>query len=137
MAESSFAELKKAEASAVASAEQKAPEILDYDALIDRCLGNIDLVERLLNKLQTCIPQDIEKVEKAFALQDAGQVASIAHRLKGATANVAARGLNRLAEEIENLGKSGTLQEMPSLIEQLHQEWERFKNYSITFIQPR
>jgi HPt (histidine-containing phosphotransfer) domain-containing protein len=130
-------ELVNAKVSAGVQAENGEAEILNYDALIDRCLGNLELAGRLVEKLQTCLPQEIENVEQALALKDAEQVARIAHRLKGATANVSARGLNQVLEEIEKFGNLGVLSEIPASMERLHQEWERFKKYSITILPPR
>lgn len=137
MTETSPIERINAEVSPDAQAENGEAEILDYDALIDRCLGNIELASRLLEKLQTYLPQEIENVEKALALKDAEQVARIAHRLKGATANVSARGLNQVVEEIEKSGKTGVLSEIPASMERLHREWERFQKYSFTILPPK
>jgi HPt (histidine-containing phosphotransfer) domain-containing protein len=120
--------------SAKDAADAEAPpnaeaDILDYDALIERCIGNIELAGRLLEKLQTCLPREIEDLEKALAMQDADQLARIAHRLRGTTANISAQGLCRAAEEIERRGKMGCLTDIPASMESLRREWERFKNY--------
>lgn len=120
--------------SADTPAQTQQTEILDYNALVDRCLGNIELASRLVEKLQTCLPQEIESMEKALSQNDAAQLARIAHRLKGATASVSAQRLNRVVEAIEEYGKAGTLSDIPASLEQLHQEWEQFRIHSTTFL---
>jgi HPt (histidine-containing phosphotransfer) domain-containing protein len=122
--------------SADGRAENGEREILDYGALVDRCLGNLELAGRLVRRLQTYMPQEIEDVEKALSQRDAEQVARTAHSLKGATANVSARGLNRVLEEIERYGRSGEFSDIPASLERLHREWERFMNYSSTILPP-
>lgn len=118
------------------SAQQEAAEILDYEALLDRCLGNIDLAGRLLAKCETCLSKEIEVLEKALTSQNAEQVARAAHRLKGATANISAHGLSRVAEEIECFGKMGCISDLSAHLERLHREWERFQKYYVAFLPP-
>jgi HPt (histidine-containing phosphotransfer) domain-containing protein len=111
-------------------------EIFNYNVLIERCMGNIGLANRLIDKCRTYLPQEFKELEKAFADKDAQQVALLAHRLKGATATILAQGMKRAAEEIEQCGRGGRLVDIPPQIERLHQEWERFEKVSRSFIQP-
>jgi HPt (histidine-containing phosphotransfer) domain-containing protein len=104
-------------------------EVLDYDALIERCMGNLNLAHRLLERCQTHLPQEIDEVEKALEQQDADQVACLAHRLKGATATILAQGMNQVAEEIERCGHRGCLADIPPQMERLRREWDRFRQY--------
>jgi HPt (histidine-containing phosphotransfer) domain-containing protein len=119
------------------AAQQGEVEILDYHTLIERCMGNLDLASRLLERCQTHLPQEIEEIEKAVAQRDAEQVARMAHRLKGATATILAQGMKQAAEEIERCGLTGSLAEIPPSLERLHQEWERFKKYSESLLRPK
>jgi HPt (histidine-containing phosphotransfer) domain-containing protein len=134
MTEPPLDKLTDTQASGNDRAETTQPDILDYDALVNRCMGNLELASRLLEKMQSRMPCEIEDVEKALAEKDAEQVTQIAHRMKGATANVSAGGLNRALEEIEHFGRTGVLAEIPASLERLHREWERFKNYSSTVL---
>jgi HPt (histidine-containing phosphotransfer) domain-containing protein len=115
-------------------AEKLETEILDYEALLNRCMGNMELASRLLVKLETCLPEEIESMEKALAMQDAEQVARIAHRVKGALLNISARRLAQAVEEIESLGKMGRIADIPTRIERLRQEWEQFEKYYGSFL---
>jgi HPt (histidine-containing phosphotransfer) domain-containing protein len=137
MTETTFNQLIPTPISAGQPVESDQVEILDYQALIERCLGNLELAGRLIDKLQSCLPQEIEGMEQALADQDSEQVARIAHRLKGATASVSAQGLNRVLEEIEQFGRAGVLSVIPASLERLRGEWEQFKDYSAQVLSQR
>ncbi len=113
----------------VEASHNSTTDILDYDALIERCMGNIELASRLLEKCQTCLPHEIEELDRALDVRDAEQLARTAHRLRGTTANISANGLCRAAEEIERLGKMGCLTDVSTSLEHLHEEWGRFRDY--------
>jgi HPt (histidine-containing phosphotransfer) domain-containing protein len=69
---------------------------------------------------------DLAELERAVRVEDAEQVARIAHRLKGASATVAATGLSTGAARIEELARRGELPEIPKRVEELRSEWTRF-----------
>jgi HPt (histidine-containing phosphotransfer) domain-containing protein len=118
----------------VAAGHQKAasfsPEVLDWRELCDRCLGNIDLVQRVLEKFEQRLPQELAELQHALALSDTEQVARVAHRIKGSSANVSAEGLQRAAEEVEDSSRAGCVANIPQHIERLHWEWERYRDYA-------
>jgi len=45
------------------------------------------------------------------------------HRLKGASANVSADGLRKVAAELESLGRAGQLTDVGTLLDQLDQQY--------------
>jgi HPt (histidine-containing phosphotransfer) domain-containing protein len=100
-------------------------EILDYDALINRCMGNLDFVNRVLTKFHERLPIDFREMEQAVARQDTQLVASVAHRIKGSVANISAKSLHIIAQEIEDMGRAGCLDDIPARIEAFRKEWER------------
>jgi HPt (histidine-containing phosphotransfer) domain-containing protein len=104
----------------------KSSSVLDRDALLERCLGNLEFVERVLARFQERAEQDLEELEKVVELHDVEQVARIAHRIKGSSANVSAEGLQQEAGKIEELGRSGHLADIPAHLERLRREWQRY-----------
>ena len=100
--------------------------VINVDELLSRCMGNIDIAERVLNKFQDRFDVDLTELERSLDEQDAGMIAHVAHRIKGASANVAAPLLYELAAEIEQLGRAQRISEIPSGVEQLRIEWTRF-----------
>lgn len=98
----------------------------DLQELVNRCLGNIEFAERVLAKFQARFGDDIAMLEHAITAEDADTTASIAHRLKGASATAAAKGIQTLAAEIEQLARNRSLEELPTHLQQLRREWSRF-----------
>lgn len=67
--------------------------LLDIDELSARYLGRLDLVDKVLHSLRQAMDQELEQLERALRAADANAVAGIAHRIKGTSLTVAARGL--------------------------------------------
>ena len=61
---------------------------LNTQELIARCMGNLEFAERLLDKFQGRLDADIVELEAAIDAEDADAIARVAHRIKGASANV-------------------------------------------------
>jgi HPt (histidine-containing phosphotransfer) domain-containing protein len=109
-------------------------EILDFEALVNRCMGNMDFVDRVLLKINERLPLDIEELERALNQQDAQQVAGVAHRIKGSVANISANKLQGIAQEIENMGREGIIESIPSRINALHKEWENLREWTTSYL---
>jgi HPt (histidine-containing phosphotransfer) domain-containing protein len=101
----------------------------NHDELAERCLGQLDLVERILAKFQTHFEGDLTEMEAALAAEDATTVHRLAHRLKGSSANVAAPRLREKAEGIEQLAADQCLAEIPARFVELQNEWSLFRNF--------
>ncbi len=91
-------------------------------------MGNVELVQEVLRQFETRTPEEIEAIEKALQLQDAEQIARLAHRLRGTSATISAEGLTRAAADLEDVGRQGRLADLPAGIEHLRDEWERYLN---------
>jgi len=97
-------------------------------------MGDIDLVQRVLKTFQERIPEEMETMEKAFKLNDAEQVACVAHRVKGSSASMSAGGLAQAAAEIEAVSRAGRAADIPASIEHLRDEWEKYLDYAVTLL---
>jgi len=114
-------------------APESVPPALDPQELLARCLGNLDFAERVLAKFASRFDADLEALEAAVRSDDADQITLIAHRIKGASANVAAHGLRQQAAGIEELARQQALTEIPAQLAQLRTEWGRFAQSVATF----
>ena len=65
----------------------------DLEDLFRRCLGNLDLVERVLQAFENHFEKDLDELEAALKSASLTAVGQIAHRMKGASSNVAATAL--------------------------------------------
>lgn len=89
---------------------------VDTDDLLNRCLGRLDIVERILNRFQGALDSELAQLEEALLETDTGKVAQIAHRIKGASLAVSAYGLGDCASLIE---KSASTSQLDGVQEQV------------------
>jgi HPt (histidine-containing phosphotransfer) domain-containing protein len=100
-------------------------DVIDVEALKRRCLGNLDLVQRVLKKFATQLKSDLAELERAARTGDAETFALVAHRVKGMSANVEARELNRQAAAAEQCALARVVSELPQCLERMQQEHAR------------
>ena len=89
--------------------EDTAPALFDRQAVLERCIGNTDLVEKLIAKFFEQLGGDISALESAISDSNEQQVVQSAHRIKGASANLSMDSLREIAAEIERNGSEGDL----------------------------
>lgn len=102
-------------------------EVLNLNELTERCMGNLEFAERVLARFQQLLDVDLQAVTQAASVEDFGQVAQIAHRIKGAAANVAARALVKVAAELEASAKSHDVDTVWSRLPVLKAECDRLQ----------
>ena len=102
-------------------------EPVDYDELLARCMDNQDLAQRILTRFEQTFGDDLDSFCNAVEAQDADQMAYLAHRIKGASANVSATRLLGVLTELDYLVRSSRPNDLTVLIKQLQNEWTRFK----------
>ncbi|HUG69934.1 MAG TPA: Hpt domain-containing protein [Pirellulaceae bacterium] len=98
---------------------------LDCDELLARCLGNADLVERVLARFRGSIDQELDALERSLDAADAGDIARRAHRIKGTSLTVSAHRLNECAQRLETVAMSDHLDDIHSCVEDIRQEFAR------------
>ena len=96
--------------------------VIDSTELIARCMGNLEFAERLLGKFQGRLDDDIVQLEHALQAQNTDLIARVAHRIKGASANIAAHPLRQRAAEIEHSARENSLTTIPSQLDELRAE---------------
>jgi HPt (histidine-containing phosphotransfer) domain-containing protein len=70
---------------------------------------DLEQADALLRTLLRATREDLEGLRGAVAAQQAGSVASLAHHVKGAAANLEIEELRAAAERLETLGREGQL----------------------------
>lgn len=103
-------------------------DVLNIEELQNRCMGNLDLVQRVLDKFQTRFPEEVLEIQNALDAGDTEHVARVAHRVKGTSASVSAKGLTQAAAELEELTRSKSGTNFTVCMNRLNKEWERFRN---------
>lgn len=105
----------------------KTEPVLDRDELFRRCTGKLDLVERVLDRFCSRFELDLAELEQAVFAEDLETVARVAHRIKGASASIAAHGIRTRVAETEDLARRGEPAGVLRQVEGLRQEWARFQ----------
>jgi HPt (histidine-containing phosphotransfer) domain-containing protein len=95
--------------------------VIDLDSLETRCLGNVELVERVLGKFAAQLETDLATLDEALAASDADTFRAIAHKLKGMSANVEAWPLHECAKEAEETALSRDMAELAKQLERFHE----------------
>lgn len=98
---------------------------VDYDGLLTRCMGDLNLLVRVVEKFQSRSQQNWEKLLDGYRSGDAQLTAQMAHSIKGAASNLSAVKLSGLAEQLEELGKAGNLVAAQSVVDQLGEEFAK------------
>lgn len=112
----------------VTNAPDMAPPLAIADFL-ERCMGNAAVAALVLDKLETQLRADIREIEERCGAQDAGQIARIAHALKGSAGAAAATTLHALAASVEGMARQDQLDAIAQEISGLRIEVERCLGY--------
>jgi HPt (histidine-containing phosphotransfer) domain-containing protein len=111
-----------------ASAALPPSDIFDLEGLRNRCMGDLNLAHNVLKIFQERMPVELKTIEDALQRQDVELVARVAHRIRGTSASISAASLARAAEEIESAGRQGRVDDIPTGVGHLHDEWEKYLN---------
>jgi len=98
---------------------------IDRDALLARCMGNLEFAQSLLSDFESDLPKCVDQITQNIQNGDIKAAIESAHSLKGAAGTITADPLRMLAAEIESAGKSGNLAEVAPLADQLREEAQR------------
>jgi HPt (histidine-containing phosphotransfer) domain-containing protein len=96
------------------SVQQSDQAALDLEALKERCMGNLALVERVLAKFTGQLDTDLDALERAIETNNADQAAHLAHRIKGTAGSVSARHLYVNASLAEQRAQDKQVAELSS-----------------------
>ena len=102
-------------------------EVFDRAGLLDRVGGDEALLQTIVDLFLEDAPRQIEALKEAHKKKDAPEVRRQAHTLKGASGNIGAVVMHRVAFQIESAGESGDLAKTDSLIRTIEEEFEKLK----------
>lgn len=104
------------------------------DDLLARCVGREDLVRRVLTAYLTQLNGDLGQLQKDIESQGFDEVAKVAHRLKGASANVSATEIQRQAERLELGARAEAGDQILATLEQLQRDCDSFITLTSDFV---
>lgn len=103
-------------------------QIFDESDLLDRCLGNQSLAERIVQKFRLQLQLEIPSLEQAAQRADWENTGTLAHRLKGSAAAVGAPALLGCFSNVERLARLGDRSAIPRGIHEVIFHWRRFED---------
>jgi PAS domain S-box-containing protein len=103
------------------------PKVFDRAAVLARLMGDEELVQMLMESFLEDTPGLIEALRQSLAAGDASGAEHYAHSIKGASANLAADKLRRVAFEMEEALKNGRLDAARDRMTELESQFERLK----------
>jgi HPt (histidine-containing phosphotransfer) domain-containing protein len=104
--------------------EQLAEPHIDTASLLERCMGNAELMTRLLAAFEPEIGREIQQLEDAVKSGDNPRIANVAHTLQGSAANLSAARLSALAREVEHSARRNESDHHSALIDEVRREFD-------------
>jgi HPt (histidine-containing phosphotransfer) domain-containing protein len=98
------------------------PPVLDVEGTLARFGGDHDLFAELTGFLLNDLPPLFNNLRHAVATNDAASVRGAAHAIKGLVAGCGGIRATQVAQDIENAGQRGDVDQAASLIESLDTE---------------
>jgi len=92
-------------------------------------MGDKDFLKILLGGFIQELPDQIDSLKAAVAGTDTVALTELAHKLKGAAANLSAYGVSSAAKSLEKVGQSQDMGEANQILEVLINESERLTEY--------
>jgi HPt (histidine-containing phosphotransfer) domain-containing protein len=102
--------------------------IFDWDGLLQRLMGDEDFAKEIIDDFLKQIPDNLFALKNALNNKDLLLVKREAHIIKGASGNVGALALQKIAEQIEIFGEEKDFVKIRSLVEELDTQLEVLKN---------
>ncbi len=86
---------------------------------------NPRLVRELIDMFIEDAPQHLQRLRQSLARADAQALRQIAHRLRSSVENIGALRMSSLCDELENIGRAGTVEGAERVLASLERELER------------
>ncbi len=94
------------------------PSPFQRDELLERMMGNVEMMHRMLGKFVAAAPEVCDLLESTVRLGDAEAIASCAHRQKGAAQTMAAPCVADCAAKLEQRATTASTAELLALVEE-------------------
>lgn len=107
--------------------EEKKMTILDRDALLDRLGGDEEIFDEIMETYLEDIPTRLRDLRKAVDGNDVARMQHEAHAIKGASANVGAIDLQKIAAQLEGACRNGDSSQAPEMRDAIEDAFEQLR----------
>jgi CheY-like chemotaxis protein/HPt (histidine-containing phosphotransfer) domain-containing protein len=101
--------------------------VFDRAAFIERMMGDESLAKMIVEGFIGDIPGEIRTLREYVDKGDTGNAGARAHKIKGASANMAGEALREVAHNMEIAGKSADASKLKELMPRLEAEFEKLR----------
>lgn len=101
--------------------------VINYEQLVQRCMGNLELAERVLGRFNDRLATDLDELHNSLLAEAHEDTRRIAHRVKGSCANVGADSLCVLVTDLEQLAASREIFKPSDWMERISRERDRLE----------
>lgn len=102
-------------------------QTIDIERIDDTTGGDKEFLAELVEIYLEDGQLRVNELGEALAAQDPDQLAKTAHKLKGSSANMGANDLMNLCQQLEALGRAGSLEGVSGILQEVQQEFVRVK----------
>lgn len=103
--------------------------IIDIPEALNRSMGDVDFLKMMLEELHRTVPDYATRIRDALLARDMETLGSDAHQFKGAAANLGAKAMAHVALQLEQMGKSGSVENADEALGKLEQAISAFNRY--------
>ena len=104
------------------------PALFDQNKLLERCMGNGVLMQKLLLAFLKSLPMEKESLVKAVQTENWSSVATISHKLRGTALNMCAKPLSEAALQVEIAARANEIDFVAHRCINLNQHIEMLMN---------
>ena len=97
------------------------------DELLARCAGQEAICRTVLEKFIEQMQADLPQLTEAVGRGETETAARLAHRIKGASANIAASELRAAAAKLESAASTQETDTVRAMLSELQSEWQQFQ----------
>jgi HPt (histidine-containing phosphotransfer) domain-containing protein len=98
-------------------------DLFDIGEALKKLAGDVDLLQEIVEIFLDMIPGRLDELDRLIAVGDVAEVANQARELKSGAANFCAGQFETAALALEQLAKSGSLEEAQALLARLRSEF--------------
>jgi signal transduction histidine kinase/PleD family two-component response regulator/HPt (histidine-containing phosphotransfer) domain-containing protein len=101
--------------------------VFEMGILLERLMGDKDLVDIVLDGFLKDIPSQIADLKRKIDEGDSVSAGILSHKIKGAAANIASPSLQKIASDMEKAGESENMETLKSLMVKIETEFDKFR----------
>lgn len=99
------------------------PPVFDYDDFMERMDGDGALLKEVIEIFLEDAPALLSALGSAVRRMDAAAMENAAHTLKGAAANISAKGIQQLSGAMQELVRKGQIAEAAGLMDDMEAQY--------------